>query len=326
MREAKNEVFVMGFFSWKTADSKESIASIYSGYHQDSIYLLQPGGKAPIKEDAYEGLGMFGEIDAYEWLARHNLNDRSMQVFEKEPFPKQATEDLRDCGIAIGIGVAYLDKETGTKYIFKNNSNVHTALALSGYIDEERDYIFDRFDMPLPSLGYDSIKDCISSRRVVSTPLVNPEQISNPLKFSASPYAVYEALPASEECPEHGFFFSEPVKMTKPPKVIFKSHNNTWVKTDLTAAGGSGHEHAEVHFWHMEGGKLAVPYYPITRHGYDSKDSRAFFVEDGNSGTFKIVGYDGLVRHIREVEQRADRRINMSTKNKATTKGPAPGF
>lgn len=49
----------MGFFSWQTADTKESIMNHYSGQCK-TVYLLQPGGAEPIEETAYDGYGVFG--------------------------------------------------------------------------------------------------------------------------------------------------------------------------------------------------------------------------------------------------------------------------
>lgn len=63
----------MGFFSWKTADTSESIANISSGKHKGvSVYLLSPDGNH-IAERAYQGYGRFGGVDAYAWLAKQNL-------------------------------------------------------------------------------------------------------------------------------------------------------------------------------------------------------------------------------------------------------------
>ena len=64
----------MGFFSWKTCDTKRPINNIYSDKpHKRPVYLLQPNSEPPIEESAYEGYGEFGGIDAYAWLARMNL-------------------------------------------------------------------------------------------------------------------------------------------------------------------------------------------------------------------------------------------------------------
>ncbi len=39
----------MGFFSWKTCDSKESISNVYSGRQVRTVYLLQPHGQKPLQ-------------------------------------------------------------------------------------------------------------------------------------------------------------------------------------------------------------------------------------------------------------------------------------
>ncbi len=61
----------MGFFSWKTADTKQSIWNVYTKKHRP-VYLLLPEGRPSISERAYEGYGEFGGVDAYELLAREN--------------------------------------------------------------------------------------------------------------------------------------------------------------------------------------------------------------------------------------------------------------
>ena len=63
----------MGFFSWMTADTKEAIDNCHFSTPR-RVHLLQPNGKPAIVEDAYEGYGVFGDVDAYEWLATNNLN------------------------------------------------------------------------------------------------------------------------------------------------------------------------------------------------------------------------------------------------------------
>ena len=67
----------MGFFSWKTADTNETIWNRYAievnpAHQCKPVYLLQPNGMAPILEPSYEGYGDFGGIDALEWLAEMN--------------------------------------------------------------------------------------------------------------------------------------------------------------------------------------------------------------------------------------------------------------
>lgn len=73
----------MGFISWQTADTKESIANIYTGQCKP-VYLLQPNGKPPIYEPEYKGYGVFGEKDAYVWLAENNLPQNVLCDFSEE--------------------------------------------------------------------------------------------------------------------------------------------------------------------------------------------------------------------------------------------------
>ena len=72
----------MGFFSWTTADTGESIANVYSGETVKDVYLLQPNGENPILERAYEGYGEFNGTDAFEWLALKNAGvaDRDLGI------------------------------------------------------------------------------------------------------------------------------------------------------------------------------------------------------------------------------------------------------
>lgn len=58
----------MGLFSWITADTQESIR--VDGPR--TVYLLRPHGAEPLEQPVYEGYGVFGGVDAYDWLADMN--------------------------------------------------------------------------------------------------------------------------------------------------------------------------------------------------------------------------------------------------------------
>lgn len=58
----------MGDFSWKTADTQ---MPILVGEHR-CVYLLQPHGKSPVPEPCYQGYGVFGGVDVFEWLIENN--------------------------------------------------------------------------------------------------------------------------------------------------------------------------------------------------------------------------------------------------------------
>lgn len=60
----------MGFFSWETSDTHQSIANCYTKKCKP-VYLLMPDGNH-IHEKSYQGYGVFNGVDAYELLAKMN--------------------------------------------------------------------------------------------------------------------------------------------------------------------------------------------------------------------------------------------------------------
>lgn len=61
----------MGFFSFKTQDTKRSIANAYSTQGTFTVYLHDNKGNV-WTEHNYEGYGDFGGVDFYELMARMN--------------------------------------------------------------------------------------------------------------------------------------------------------------------------------------------------------------------------------------------------------------
>jgi hypothetical protein len=61
----------MGFFSWMTCDTGESIPSSYSDRDTFQVAMITPDGRA-FREASYEGYGVFGGKDFYELLAELN--------------------------------------------------------------------------------------------------------------------------------------------------------------------------------------------------------------------------------------------------------------
>ena len=59
----------MGFFSWKTQDTKRSIANRYSNRKTFTVYMVNPVTKEAFIESNYEGYGEFGGKDFYELVA-----------------------------------------------------------------------------------------------------------------------------------------------------------------------------------------------------------------------------------------------------------------
>ena len=68
----------MGFFSWLTCDTQKSISNTYSVRGAFTVYLLIPRefGGGYIREDDYEGYGIFGGRDAYALVAQWNCPEK----------------------------------------------------------------------------------------------------------------------------------------------------------------------------------------------------------------------------------------------------------
>ena len=74
----------MGFFSWKTADTDESIPNKYSGVRKIfTVYVLCPNGTI-IKEENYDGYGRFGGNDIYELIAHWNCPEQCTGILETD--------------------------------------------------------------------------------------------------------------------------------------------------------------------------------------------------------------------------------------------------
>ena len=72
----------MGFFSWKTSDTKRSIPNIYSEKRTFDVTMLLPDGRK-FTEHNYEGYGVFGGKDFYIALAEINNAPKELKDDEK---------------------------------------------------------------------------------------------------------------------------------------------------------------------------------------------------------------------------------------------------
>lgn len=180
----------MGFFSWKTADTNESVRNIHSRAPSGTVYLLQPGGAEPIREDAYDGYGVFGDVDAYVWLAEQNL--------PADFFAGLSEDDKRTAGISLAMGSYYRHKPSGKCY------TVFSKLMLP--LDFEIIHLPYTYDVPLEEFGGRSANELRASGEFEEV-MLDPPAIT--LKFSFDAGAVYEELPASEMCEDQGFFVED---------------------------------------------------------------------------------------------------------------------
>lgn len=165
----------MGFFSWNTADTNESIPNKHSDRDVKPVYLLQPNGKPAIKEACYDGYGRFGGVDVYAWLAEANFGDATLVN----------AAISADCG-----------------HYFSDSANIYLC-GMHISAEEFRRVMpdctksivtFEHYESPLPNGKTPNL--CIAEG------LWSREQIAlkYPLKFSFNPDAVYEDLPASTSC------------------------------------------------------------------------------------------------------------------------------
>jgi hypothetical protein len=94
----------MGFFSWKTQDTHESIPSHYSSRPTFPVTLTDHKGNK-YHEPRYEGYGVFGGKDYYELVAE--MNGKAVGDLDKD----------RWIGIKLEHGVSAIKhKETGQVY------------------------------------------------------------------------------------------------------------------------------------------------------------------------------------------------------------------
>lgn len=165
----------MYYFSWKTSDTEESISNKHSSRGAFTVYLIQPNNKPPIREDNYNGNGVFGGIDAYAWLARENLG-----IIGHD-------KDIRLAGIIHAFG-CYKDKYTGELWDKNGRFPGSSSHGKSNKKLEE----------------YGKSPDQLI-RAGLWIPHI-PEQ-KYPLKFSRNKNARYEDLKPAEICDYQGYLY-----------------------------------------------------------------------------------------------------------------------
>lgn len=195
----------MGLFSYKTCDTKQSIPVIFSD-HKDrgrNVYFLMPNGQPSIVENAYEGNGVFGGVDVFEWLANVNMD-----------IPEDADpEEVRLLGIKLNSGSFKMWKfgdtiafygtdfitETLTPFLKAKYGNI-TVVNPDTYADP-----IEAFN----GLTLNDIGDGNNTIGATKTLLSDVIEIKHHIKFSFNPDAVYEQNGKSEDCEYQGFRYPE---------------------------------------------------------------------------------------------------------------------
>lgn len=201
----------MGFFSWLTADTQESIAvsdSTHPDHPPRAVYMLQPDGAPTIAEPSYEGYGIIGGINVYEWIGRRNLPPHLLLPSEDgapDPTPTMASNgfmtrvlkprQISTIGITLAVGDYLEDPETGRKMaVFHDGPNL---------IDPTIEHLGIRWDEPVPGYAGLSANEMLASGRLLRRSF----DVAVPLKLSFDPNARYEDLGPSADCPDQGFFY-----------------------------------------------------------------------------------------------------------------------
>lgn len=131
----------MGFFSWKTCDTGDSIANNYSPRPTFAVHMITPDGRV-FTEKNYEGYGGFGGKDFYELLSELNglPSDRSAGI------------DLSFKGNPNGDdtpGVIYpkfvMELEEDVKAQYASLPNPESCEAQGFFYSEDDDYDGDNF-------------------------------------------------------------------------------------------------------------------------------------------------------------------------------------
>ena len=220
----------MGFYSWKTADTHQSIRNTFAeDPHTDigPVYLLQPHGLPPIIEPAYEGYGTFGGVDANTWLAIKNLESEIDGLF-KEHLGEHCTDQAIAYYKARLLGGShFVDNDESIDIIAMEKrlpealqgqteelNDVARHLGIRSYTSPQmiapdgvvvhngRNGIPFSFNEPIPRYKNKSLNQLNEEDFFKLVQLVP----ACPLKFSFDKNAVYEGLDASQECSMQGYF------------------------------------------------------------------------------------------------------------------------
>lgn len=129
----------MGFHSYLTADTGESIMNTYSSSPSQTVYLLRPDGLPPVAEPAYEGYGVFGGLKAFDWLARFNLPAEEYEALNEEGRSNAGADMVFEQGKP---GIPRVDYPL--KFSFDQDADYATLPASrncprQGFFDEEPD-------------------------------------------------------------------------------------------------------------------------------------------------------------------------------------------
>ena len=175
----------MGFSSYLTSDTEESILNVYTGLSR-TVYMLQPNGLEHIVEEAYQGYMTFGGVDVFEWIVKINKLDSLCKE-----------QDIQTFGSALALsGGIYIDVNTKQKYSLHYSSLLDDIQAFSGSYDDTQDgYV---------STPNELIKTDVWEE-ISLIELLDIESLYMP-RFSFDKNTVYENVSNAKSCPMQGCF------------------------------------------------------------------------------------------------------------------------
>ena len=131
----------MGFFSWNTMDTDESIANEHSNRKTFRVQMMDNKGNV-WTEDDYEGYGRFGGKDYYELLAEMNgfTSDKTGEVYTDEARGFGIDIAFKDNGSGVGTeGVYYPNLvEQANGWVYEMGGP--DSCDFQGYFYDEEDY------------------------------------------------------------------------------------------------------------------------------------------------------------------------------------------
>lgn len=187
----------MGFFSWKTCDTNESVMNVHTPNCR-TVYFLQPDGKPSIMEDSYDGSGVFGDTSAYEWLLEENAEHLGLNL------DSISSEQAYMAGAHLAEGTLCKDIATGEYWVYAPQKGCFQFL-VSEVEPEAVINTFVNWGHKIPEYGT-SANDLVKTGAFKRIDVSEILEIKYPIKLSFNFEAKYEDYPASENCPNQGYF------------------------------------------------------------------------------------------------------------------------
>ncbi|KJG37692.1 hypothetical protein UA32_12065 [Photobacterium angustum] len=180
----------MGFSSFLTSDTKESIFNKYT-LNNKTVYLLMPNNEQNIKLFNYNGYHTFesdyGDINIFKKLFEMNFGENV--VTENNKF---------DLGVACYIGKFYKTKN-GNIYA---NSIVAEVLR---FLNVDNVFIYENYYKDIFIDG--EVTNIIKHNKSGNFEKCYVDSLlTSHLKFSFNEAAKYESFDKAEQCPNQGFF------------------------------------------------------------------------------------------------------------------------